>query len=82
VNDEYPRGERAKKNMKKKITVLTLWAMLLALCASAEAQQPARIPRIGILAGASNEGKPDPHRHGGSGQRVGTQSSIASSARP
>ena len=45
--------ERARENMKKKITVLTLCALLLALCISAEAQQPARIPRIGILAGAS-----------------------------
>src|SRR5262245_19148729 len=39
--------------MKRKITVLTPWALLVALCASAEAQQPTRIPRIGILAGAS-----------------------------
>src|SRR5262245_28843431 len=39
--------------MKRKITVLTLCALLVALCASAEAQQPTRIPRIGILAGAS-----------------------------
>jgi putative tryptophan/tyrosine transport system substrate-binding protein len=35
--------------MKTKITVLTLCAMLLALCASAEAQQPAKVPRIGYL---------------------------------
>ena len=35
--------------MKKKITVLTLCAMLLALCWSAEAQQPKKVPRIGYL---------------------------------
>jgi putative tryptophan/tyrosine transport system substrate-binding protein len=36
--------------MKRKITVLTICAMLLALSVSAQAQQPAKIPRIGILA--------------------------------
>ena len=35
--------------MKEKIRVLTLCAMLLALCASAEAQQPRKVPRIGYL---------------------------------
>ena len=35
--------------MKKKITVLTLSAMLFALSFSAEAQQPGKIPRIGFL---------------------------------
>ena len=35
--------------MKRKITVLSLSAMLFALCSSAEAQQPGKIPRIGIL---------------------------------
>ena len=35
--------------MTRKITVLTLWAMLLALCFSAQAQQPARVPRIGVI---------------------------------
>jgi putative tryptophan/tyrosine transport system substrate-binding protein len=39
--------------MKKKIAVLTLCAMLLALCLSAEAQQPTKISRIGRLAIAS-----------------------------
>ena len=40
---------RAKKNMKRKITVLALCAMLFALCVSAEAQQPKKVPRIGYL---------------------------------
>src|SRR5262245_59385732 len=39
--------------MKKKITVLTLSAMLFALGFCAEAQQPTKIPRIGFLEGAS-----------------------------
>jgi ABC-type uncharacterized transport system substrate-binding protein len=35
--------------MKRKITVVALCAMLLALCPSAEAQQPKKVPRIGYL---------------------------------
>jgi|SRR5262245_10956255 len=35
--------------MKRKITVITLCAMLLALTSSAEAQQPKKVPRIGYL---------------------------------
>ena len=35
--------------MKRKFTVLTLCAMLLALCSSAAAQQPKKVPRIGYL---------------------------------
>jgi putative ABC transport system substrate-binding protein len=46
--------DRDRKNdMKKKITVLTFHAILFALCVSAYAQQPTKIPRIGYLAGAS-----------------------------
>jgi putative ABC transport system substrate-binding protein len=36
--------------MKKKITVLTLCAMLFALCVSAQAQQPKKVFQIGYLA--------------------------------
>jgi len=42
-----------EKDMKKKITVLTLCAMLYALCLPAQAQQPTKIPRIGYLTAAS-----------------------------
>jgi hypothetical protein len=35
--------------MKRKIVVPTLCAMLFALCWSAEAQQPAKVYRIGYL---------------------------------
>ena len=37
-----------EKDMMKKITASTFCAMLLALCVSAEAQQPAKVPRIGF----------------------------------
>ena len=39
--------------MKRKITVLALCAMLFALCASAEAQQQAKIPKIGWFSSLS-----------------------------
>jgi putative ABC transport system substrate-binding protein len=35
--------------MKKEITVLTLLALLLAPCSSADAQQRGKIPRVGVL---------------------------------
>jgi len=35
--------------MKKRITMLALCAMLFALCVPVEAQQPAKVPRIGYL---------------------------------
>ena len=35
--------------MNRKVTVLTLCAMLFALCSSATAQQPKKVPRIGYL---------------------------------
>ena len=44
--------------MKKKITVFVLGAMFLALCSSAEAQQPAKIRRIGVLRGDSQQNPP------------------------
>ena len=34
--------------MQRKITVVALSAMLFALCCPAEAQQPKKVPRIGI----------------------------------
>jgi putative ABC transport system substrate-binding protein len=41
--------KHSKKDMKKKITVLALCAMLFALSLPATAQQPKKIPRIGYL---------------------------------
>src|SRR5215468_1410467 len=52
--------------MNRKITVLTLCAMLLALCAFAAAQ-PGKIPRIGYLIGQSRSTaavRIDPFRQG------------------
>ncbi len=49
-SDEWKEKE---ENMKKKITVLTFCAMLFALCVPVAAQQPAKVPRIGYLTGAS-----------------------------
>jgi putative ABC transport system substrate-binding protein len=46
----------AEKNMKKKLTVLALCPMLLAFCFAAEAQQPGKIFRIGILAPSTASG--------------------------
>ena len=46
--------------MKRKITVLTLCAMLLALCVSAKAQQPGKIPRIGYVSVSGNVDNPGP----------------------
>ncbi len=44
-------------HMKKKITVLTLCAMLFALCSSAEAQQPKKVPLIGYLSSGDPAGE-------------------------
>jgi putative ABC transport system substrate-binding protein len=38
-----------EKDMKKKITLFTLCAMLFVLCSSTEAQQQSKIPRVGFL---------------------------------
>ena len=43
--------------MKRIMIVLTLCALLFALSFSAHAQQPAKIPRIGVLAGSSAAGE-------------------------
>jgi putative ABC transport system substrate-binding protein len=44
--------------MTKKFFVLALSAMLYALCSSAQAQQPAKIPRIGFLSGSGDPNTP------------------------
>src|SRR5262245_56361978 len=53
--------------MKKKIRTITLCAMLFALSVSVEAQQPAKVPRIGYLIGQSRSTasvRIDPFRRG------------------
>jgi putative ABC transport system substrate-binding protein len=43
-----------QKNMKKQIKVLTICAMLVALCLPAQAQQPKKVFRIGYLIGGDS----------------------------
>ena len=50
-----------RSSMKKKITVLTLCATIFALCFSAQAQQPTKVPRIGYLSGAGDPSNPGPN---------------------
>jgi putative ABC transport system substrate-binding protein len=45
-----------EKNMKKKITVLTLCALLFALCSATDAQQTGKVPRIGFLDNSTASG--------------------------
>ena len=52
VEDRVISESRQKKDMKTKITVLTLCVMLFGLCLPAEAQQPPKFPRIGYLVSA------------------------------
>jgi putative ABC transport system substrate-binding protein len=53
--------ERAEKNMNRKITVLTLCAVLFALCTSAEAQQLTKVSRIGYVSGTGSPSDPGPN---------------------
>jgi putative tryptophan/tyrosine transport system substrate-binding protein len=46
--------------MNRKITVLTLCAMLFALCVSAGAQQPGKVPQIGYLLPRGDPSTPSP----------------------
>ena len=48
--------ERAEKSMTTKITVLALCVLLLALCSVAQAQQPAKVFRIGVLDSSTASG--------------------------
>jgi hypothetical protein len=52
------RWREAELNMKKKITLLTLCAMLFALCFSASAQQPGKIPRLGFMPSSGDANNP------------------------
>jgi putative ABC transport system substrate-binding protein len=51
----------AEKHMKKKFKVLTLSAMLFALCVPAQAQQATKIPRIGYVSGTGSPSDPGPY---------------------
>jgi putative ABC transport system substrate-binding protein len=47
--------------VKNKIITLALSAMLFALCLSVQAQQPAKIPRIGYVSGSGDLSNPGPY---------------------
>jgi putative ABC transport system substrate-binding protein len=47
--------------MKRKISILTLSAMLFALCGPAEAQQPKKVPRIGFVSGIGGPSNTGPN---------------------
>src|SRR5262249_34970305 len=49
---------------KREFTVFTLCAMLFALCMSAEAQQPKKVPRIGYLATSATSARTEAFRQG------------------
>ena len=53
---EECRVERAGKNMKSKIIVFTLCAMLFAVCGSVDAEQAGKIARIGFLDNSTASG--------------------------
>jgi hypothetical protein len=46
----------AKKNMKKKVTLPAVCAMLFALCGSVDAQQTGKVARIGLLDSSTASG--------------------------
>ena len=47
--------------MRKKVFRLTLCTLLLALSFPAQAQQPAKIPRIGYVSGTGDPSDPGPY---------------------
>ena len=60
-------GEGKEKQVKKKVAVFTLSALLFALCVSAEAQQPKKVFRIGHLTpgtSSSNSARIEAFRQG------------------
>jgi putative tryptophan/tyrosine transport system substrate-binding protein len=59
-NRQQPLG----KSKKLKLLPYALCAMLFALCMSAEAQQPAKVPRIGYLSGGNSSAINEAFRQG------------------
>jgi len=55
-NSVQASTEETEGNVSKGITCLALCTLLLALCSSAEAQQPRKIARIGYLEGGTGAG--------------------------
>ena len=53
-----------EKHMTKKISILTLCALLWALCTPVDGQQPAKVPRIGYLSRTGDSKNPGPQVEG------------------
>ena len=62
TRDDSRVGRAREKGMKRKVTLLTLCCMLLALSFSVEAQQTGKVYRLGYLTNAS-EIREDRRRH-------------------
>jgi ABC-type uncharacterized transport system substrate-binding protein len=62
-SDQFPTHFSAdlKSALRNLKSVITLCAVLFPFCASAAAQQPAKIPRIGYLSGTGNVSNPGPY---------------------
>jgi len=56
VEEQVDRGR--EKHMKKKVIILILGAMLLAVGFAAEAQQPTKVSRIGFVSGIGDPSTP------------------------
>lgn len=48
------RHEATGNSKKAKVLAFALWALLFALCPQVEAQQPGKVPRIGLLSSAGS----------------------------
>jgi len=53
-------GMNLKSALRNLHSAIVMCAMLFALCSPAEAQQPAKAPRIGYLSGSGDPSNPGP----------------------
>jgi ABC-type uncharacterized transport system substrate-binding protein len=58
-----PKGD-ISMSTRQKITVLTLFALLFALCLPGQAQQPKKVPRIGYQSAGSSGEREEAFRQG------------------
>ena len=57
---DFVRSKISALITQQLVLTLALGAMLIALCVAAQAQQPAKIPRIGFVTSAGNQNNPGP----------------------
>jgi putative ABC transport system substrate-binding protein len=63
AEEERKANQRTKgRPMSKKVIGFALGVMLFAICFSAQAQQPGKIPRIGYVSGADDLNDPGPEK--------------------